>query len=100
MARELNIRADHPPLFQIFVTVHSEQHGKYDMPVGPAMLKGPLGQIFEAISKVITSGRMKDWREPWSDPRMIQVTFPADQSSVFTREDRAIVGDHRISLSH
>lgn len=90
----------HPPLWQIVVTEHHPVHGKHDRVVGPAMSRAPLAQVFEAIGKVIASGRMRDWEAPWSDPRMIQVTFPNDQSTIFTREDRAVVGDHRIMLPH
>ena len=100
MRPDPQIRDDHPPLFQIIVTERHPVHGSYDRPVGPAMTREPLGQIFEAIGKVITSGAMREWEAPWSDPRMIQITFPNDQSSLFTREDRAVVGDHRIILPH
>ena len=96
---DLRIRDDHEPLFQIMVTEHHPVHGRYDRPVGPAMCKAPLGQIFEAISKVILSGRMRDWEAPWSDPRMIQVTAPMTDTP-FTREDRAVIGDHRLPLPH
>ena len=99
MQRDLRIRDGHEPLFQIFVTELHPVHGRYDKPVGPAMIKRMLEPIFASIGKVIASGRMRDWEAPWSDPRMIQVTAPMSDTP-FTREDRAVIGDHRMPLPH
>ena len=96
---DLAIRPDHEPLFQIFVTERHPVHGRFDKPVGPAMCRRYLEPMIEAIGKVILSGAMRDWEAPWSDPRLVQVTAPMSDTP-FTREDRAIIGDHRLSLPH
>ena len=96
MRRPPNIPPGHEALFQVFVTENHPIHGRREIPVGPKMARRYLEPMMEKIGRDIASGTEKAARQPWSDPRLLQVTAPRfETDGLFTREERAndLVGD-------
>lgn len=97
MRRPTDIPAGHEPLFQVFVTENHPVHGRREIPIGPKMMRKMLEPLMERINRRIASGEEKASRQPWSNPRMLQVTAGTTSTDgLFTREERAnpLIGDY------
>ena len=90
MTHATAIPSAHEPLFQVFVTENHPVHGRREIAVGPKMARRYLEPLMERIGRDIASGKERAARQPWSNPRLLQVTAPRfETDGLFTREERA-----------
>lgn len=90
MRRPPNMPPAHEALFQVYVTENHPMHGRREIAVGPKMARRFLEPLMERIGRDIAAGKEKAARQPWSNPRLMQVTAPHfDTDGLFTREERA-----------